>query len=96
MAFQKGHKLATGRPIGSKNRSTLLQEERRAIFDEQVSQMWEETVKKLRPEYIADQFMGTATKKVDVTTKGEKLPEAQRFEELFDKLEDELDTEGTG
>ena len=60
MTFQKGHKLATGRPPGSKNVTTLLREERRAIFEEEISQKWHETIEKLPPVYIADQFMGKA------------------------------------
>ena len=67
MVFQKGHKFATGRPKGSKSRETLLREERRAIFDREVSQDWLETIKKLKPEYKADQFMGPVTQKVEVT-----------------------------
>lgn len=49
-----------GRPEGSKNRATLLQEERRAIFDERVSQKWEATIDALPPTYIADQYLGKA------------------------------------
>lgn len=61
----KGHPPMGGRPKGAKNKSTLLREERRAIFDEEVSQLWRETIKKMRPEYIGDQFMGTAPQKVE-------------------------------
>lgn len=60
--FQPGNKLG-GRTPGSKNRTTLLKEERRAIFEARVSQKWEETIDKLRPEYIADQFLGKAVEK---------------------------------
>lgn len=65
MAFQKGHKKIGGRKEGSKNRSTLLQEERRAIFENRVSQKWEEIIDQLRPEYVADQFLGKAPDKVE-------------------------------
>ena len=69
MTFVKGHKLATGRPKGSKNRATLLQEERRAIFDERISQKWEEVIDQLRPEYIADQYLGKAEEKIALKVK---------------------------
>ncbi len=54
-----------GKPKGAKNRETLLREERRAIFDAKVSQSWEETINKLPPTYIADQFLGKAPDKVE-------------------------------
>ena len=66
MPFTKGHKLARGRIKGSKNRTTILKEERRAIFDERVSQKWERTIDKLKPEYVADQFMGKAQENINV------------------------------
>ena len=93
MVFVKGNNHGKGRPPGSPNKTTLLKEERRAIFEQKASEMWEETIKKLRPEYIADQFMGAAPKLVDLTTKGEKLPDAVRLEALIAQLEDELDAE---
>jgi len=37
-----------------------LKEERRVIFDEEISKKWIETINQLKPEYIADQFMGKA------------------------------------
>lgn len=40
-------------------------EERRAIFEHQVSQEWENTIRKLPPTYIADQFMGKAPEKIE-------------------------------
>src|SRR3990167_8601130 len=49
-----------GRGKGTKNKSTLLKEERRVIFDKAISQIWEEKIKELKAEYIADQFMGKA------------------------------------
>lgn len=66
MAFEKGNKFGRGRPRGSKNRETLLKEERRAIFDKEVSQKWEKIIDELKPEYIADQFLGKAPDKVSV------------------------------
>ncbi len=64
MAAPKGNKFSPGRPIGSKNRATLIQEERRRIFDEQITQKWEEIIEKLPPTYVADQFLGKAPDKV--------------------------------
>ena len=66
-----------GRPKGLKNKATLLKEERRAIFDAEVSKMFLETIKKARPEYLLDQFMGAATQKheIDTSVKITRLPE---------------------
>ncbi len=62
--FQKGNKLG-GRKLGSKNRATLLKEERRAIFEAQISQRWEEIIDQLPPTYVADQYLGKAPDKVE-------------------------------
>ncbi len=66
MPFEKGNNLGKGRPVGVKNRATLLKEERRAIFDQKASEKWEETIDKLPPTYIADQFLGKAPDKVEL------------------------------
>ena len=58
MVFQMGH--SGYKPRGVKHKATLEKEQRRAIFDARVSQKWEETIDKLKPEYIADQFLGKA------------------------------------
>jgi hypothetical protein len=58
MVFVKGNKPGPGRPKGLKNRVTLLKEERRAIFDAEVSQVFEEKIHAARPEYLLDQFLG--------------------------------------
>lgn len=55
-----------GKPVGIKNADTLTKEARRVIFENEVSQIWIETIKKLRPEYIADQFIGKASDKLEV------------------------------
>lgn len=65
MPFQKGHKLATGRPEGSKNRATLLREERREIFEAKISQKWEEIIDQLPATYVADQYLGKAPDKIE-------------------------------
>ena len=73
MVFQKGHEKFGGKEKGSKNKVTLLQEERRAIFDKKISEKWDKTIDKLPPVYVADQFMGKAQEKIDITTKGEPI-----------------------
>lgn len=72
MPFKKGNKLGEGRPKGLKNKTTLLKEERRAIFDEEVSKLWKVTILKLlknEPKYVSDQFIGKA--KEVITHEGE-------------------------
>lgn len=66
MPYVKGQSgNLAGKPKGIKNRETLLKEERRAMFEARISQKWEDTIDKLRPEYVADQFMGVATQKIE-------------------------------
>ena len=64
MPFQKGH--PGFKKPGTKHAITLDKEARRAIFDEEVSKVWIETVKKLPPTYVADQFLGKATETIDL------------------------------
>jgi hypothetical protein len=66
MAFQKGHTKLGGRKKGSLNKETLSKLQARAVFNEKISQKWEETIDKLPATYIADQFMGTAMQKLEV------------------------------
>ena len=65
MVFQKGNTLG-GRTKGSKNKATLIKEERIAMFDERISQKWPEVIDELRPEYVADQYMGKAIVRVEI------------------------------
>ncbi len=71
MVFTKGHKKVEGSGMkkGQKIAATLLREERRAIFDEEISKRWRETISELRPEYIADQFLGKAPEEINVNAK---------------------------
>lgn len=70
MPFKKGQSgNPDGRPEGAKGKATLLKEERRAIFDQEVSQMWKDTIKQMKPEYLGDQFMGKAVDKLEVEAK---------------------------
>ena len=66
MPRPKGLPKTGGRKQGSLNKTTLLKEERRAIFDAQISKKWLEIIDKLKPEYIADQFMGKASDKIEL------------------------------
>ena len=60
---------------GSKNKTTLLKEERRVIFDAKISQKWEEVIDKLKPEYVADQFLGKAPEILEIAPELKKLLE---------------------
>lgn len=66
MVFIKGH--PGYKKKGTKHRETLLKEERRAIFEARISQKWEEVIDQLRPEYIADQYLGKAPEKMLIQT----------------------------
>jgi len=63
MPFTSENNPSTGRKKGAKNKATLKQEERRAIFDEHISQKFLKVVDKARPEYVLDQFIGKAVEK---------------------------------
>lgn len=76
--FVEGHR-GFKKP-GTKNKKTLLAEERRAIFDSEVTQIFLDTIKKARPEYILDQYLGKATEKIDLGIKFS-------FDEPDDKLD---------
>ncbi len=68
MTFVKGQ---SGNPAGKKpgtlNGETLTKLERRAMFDKLVSQRWEQIVSELPPSYIADQYLGKATDKLELS-----------------------------
>jgi hypothetical protein len=57
MPFQKGH---PGYKKGHKNKVTIAKEERRAIFDAEVSKMFLDKIKTAKAEYLLDQFIGKA------------------------------------
>lgn len=88
MAAPKGNKFSPGRPVGSKNRETLLQEERRAIFEHQISQKWEEIIEKLPPTYVADQYLGKAPDKIQHS--GEIKTESTLSLEVIELAKQEL------
>lgn len=57
MPFEKGNQWAKKK---GKHQITLDKEARRAVFDAEVSKMFIAKIKKARPEYLLDQFMGKA------------------------------------
>lgn len=63
MPFTKGH--PGFKKKGTKHRETLMREERRAIFENQISQKWEDIINQLPPTYIADQYLGKAPDKIE-------------------------------
>ena len=70
MPYKKGESgNLAGKPKGIKNRETLIKEERRAIFEAQISKKWLKIIDKLKPEYVADQFLGKAPDKVELEAK---------------------------
>ena len=93
MSRVKGSVKTGGRKKGSLNKITLLKEERRIMFDEVVSEIWKETILKMRPEYIGDQFMGKAPDKTDVNleiTSNEFTQFSNEFKLIANKVADEL------
>lgn len=68
MPFTKGMTRPANAGIkkGKKQFKTLLKEERRALFDAKISEKWEKVINLLRPEYIADQFIGKAQENINL------------------------------
>jgi hypothetical protein len=79
-----------GRPLGALSKATLLREERRAIFDKEISERWLKVISQLPPTYIADQFLGKAPDKVDLNMKAEVKVTDPKALELARKYEEEL------
>lgn len=74
MPFVKGKSgNPAGKPKGAKNATTILKEERRAIFEAEMSEMFIQKIREARPEYLLDQFLGKAEDKLDITTKGDAV-----------------------
>jgi hypothetical protein len=88
MPFQKGNKLG-GRTYGAKGHATILKEERRAIFDAEVSKMFIQKIHEARPEYLLDQFLDKAKDKLDVTLKEEPSDRIKLLAEKLRKLDAE-------
>ncbi len=51
---------------GQKQLKTLLRDERRAMFDARISAKWEKVIDSLKPEYVADQFIGKPQENIKV------------------------------
>lgn len=66
MRFTSEYNPRKGRPHGAKNKKTLLMEERKALFEDEVEKMFISLIKKARPEYLLDQYIGKAKESVDV------------------------------
>ena len=95
MGFQKGH--PGYKKKGTKHRETLLREERRAIFEDKISQKWEEIIDQLRPEYIADQYLGKAPDKIEHKIENsEPSEEVKKLADELTKLQQRGDTGGDG
>lgn len=60
MVFKKGDNKPEGSGIkkGQKHSLTLAKEERRAIFEAEVSSVFVDKIHEARPEYLLDQFIG--------------------------------------
>ncbi len=84
MVFQVGHPKYGGKVKGSRNKVTLALEERRAIFEEEVSQVFVNKIHEARPEYILDQFIGKSPDKLISLNLDEKPTERER--ELLSRL----------
>ena len=82
MVFVKGH--PGYKPKGAKAKITLLKEERRAIFDAEISQVFEDKIRQARPEYVLDQFLGKPVE-THVNVNIEAKPN-ERAKQLADKL----------
>lgn len=54
---------------GQKQFKTLLKEQRRAVFDAKISAKWDKLIDSLKPEYVADQFMGKAEENINMEVK---------------------------
>lgn len=91
MPFVKGQSgNPAGKKPGTKARKTLEREERRRVFDEAISQRWIEVIQQLPPQYIADQFLGKAPDKIDLTTKDQSLAPSIDLDALAVKMAKEL------
>jgi len=65
MSFKPGQSgNLNGRPKGAKNAATLDKEARRVVFDAEVSKTFLNQIKKARPEYLLDQFIGKAAETI--------------------------------
>lgn len=84
MPFKKGEiSNPSGRTKGSLNKTTINKLERRAIFEKEVEAMFLKTIKKARPEYLLDQFLGKAPDIIEGTIKTEPSDRIKQLAELL-------------
>lgn len=77
MPFIKGH--PGYKKVGTKHKDTLLKEERRAVFDQEVSKMFLDTIKKAPPAYLLDQFLGKSPDKIEHTIEEKNIDQEARM-----------------
>ena len=66
MKWKKGQSgNPKGKPTGIKNGITILKEERRAIFDREMTDLFIQKIHQARAEYLLDQYLGPATTKIE-------------------------------
>lgn len=85
MPRPKGLPKTGGRQVGSLNKETINKLERRAVFEKEVSAMFVDTIKKARPEYLLDQFLGKAADKLEIDATVNEKPSAE-LEKLAELL----------
>lgn len=84
MPFKKGQSgNLAGKPKGTLNRETINKLERRAVFEKEVEAMFIDTIRKARPEYLLDQFLGKAPDIIEATIK--KTP-SERIKAIAEML----------
>lgn len=91
MKFQKGH--PGFKKKGTKHKETLLKEERRAIFDKEMSEMFVEKIHKARPEYVLDQFLGKPTEHHEVVVKTEPTERVLQYIDAITKQRGDTGTD---
>lgn len=84
MPFKKGQSgNPAGKPKGTLSRETLTKLERRAVFEKEVNEMFLETIRKARPEYLLDQFLGKAPDIIEATIKKAPSEKIKQLAELL-------------
>ena len=73
-------------PKGSKNKDTILKEERLAIFEAEMSKMYLDKIHEAKPEYLLDRFLGKITDKLEVTGEVKTIPLDQKKLEEINKI----------
>lgn len=79
-----------GKKKGTKNKKTIEKEERRKIFDEEVSQIFLDSIRKAKAEYLLDQFMGKAPDVVNLNAKIKDVTDSEKRKALKEKFHEFL------